>query len=452
MKTTKQKYHLEPDNGLLNDPNGLVYFKGKYYVFFQWNRHQKDHSFKEWGLFTSKDMVNWEFKGGALQPNKSFDSHGVYSGCAYVIENKMYLYYTGNNKEKNKRKSSQCLAVSNDGIEFSKKGIIIKTPKGYTEHFRDPKVFRYEGSNYFMVVGAQKTNGKGAIAIFTSFDGKEWTYLDVLADSRNYEMIECPDLFKIEDKEVLLFNPQKRNNSLDTDEFSFSAYKFINFDENSATIKEKNLDTSFTTLDYGFDFYAPQTFVDENNRRVLIAWMAKMNSIQEEYFSKNDNNIHCLTIPRELYIKSGKLYQLPIAELYNLLEEPLSYKEFTNSIKFESIHRSLYLKFSDESKFSENICVKFQDELTIEYIYEKKIIRITRKNWVSEDLEFRECIINDLKDIEMWVDNSSIELFINNGEKVLSSRFLPEHNSSKVIINNISASTKVTVRNIRATV
>lgn len=82
----RQQYHLEPDCGLLNDPNGLAYFKGKYHVFFQWNRFAKNHSYKEWGLFTSPDLCSWEFEGSAILPDQSYDKDGVYSGSGYVIQ------------------------------------------------------------------------------------------------------------------------------------------------------------------------------------------------------------------------------------------------------------------------------------------------------------------------------------------------------------------------------
>ena len=66
----RQKYHLEPDRGLLNDPNGLVFYKDMYHVFFQWNRFEKNHSYKEWGHFTSKDLLHWNWEGSALLPEQ----------------------------------------------------------------------------------------------------------------------------------------------------------------------------------------------------------------------------------------------------------------------------------------------------------------------------------------------------------------------------------------------
>lgn len=106
----RQKYHLEPDRGLLNDPNGLVFYKDMYHVFFQWNRFEKNHSYKEWGHFTSKDLLHWNWEGSALLPDQFYEQNGVYSGSALIKDGQLRLFYTGNNKSGGVRKSSQCLA------------------------------------------------------------------------------------------------------------------------------------------------------------------------------------------------------------------------------------------------------------------------------------------------------------------------------------------------------
>lgn len=112
MSAIRQQYHLEADKGLLNDPNGLSWFNGKYYVFFQWNPFEKNHSYKEWGLFTSKDLLQWDFEGSAVIPDQEYDRDGVYSGSGYVIGNQLYLFYTGNDKKDGKRKSGKADSVS----------------------------------------------------------------------------------------------------------------------------------------------------------------------------------------------------------------------------------------------------------------------------------------------------------------------------------------------------
>ncbi len=211
----KQLFHLEANQGLINDPNGLAYFKDKYYVFFQWNRLRKDHSYKEWGLYTSKNMIDWQFNGTALFPDQYFDINGVYSGSAYVIHDQLCLFYTGNTKVDGKRKSYQCIAISDDGDCFTKLGPILKTPSEYTEHFRDPKVIRVHNDMYYMVIGAQQKNGKGAIALAKSIDGFNWSYMHRLAYSHLYQMVECPDLFTVDNQDVMLYGLQTRDNEKD---------------------------------------------------------------------------------------------------------------------------------------------------------------------------------------------------------------------------------------------
>ena len=82
-KTRRQGFHLEPPAGLLNDPNGLVWYRGSYYVYFQWNKFEKNHSYKEWGSFASDDLIHWQFRGSALVPDQPYDQNGVYSAAGW---------------------------------------------------------------------------------------------------------------------------------------------------------------------------------------------------------------------------------------------------------------------------------------------------------------------------------------------------------------------------------
>ena len=254
MGEKKQQFHLEPDRGLLNDPNGLAYYKGKYYVFFQWNRFSKDHSYKEWGMFTSADMVRWTFEGSALLPDQTYDMCGIYSGSGLVINDRLYLFYTGNVKKDGRRESHQCMAVTENGKKFLKLGSIAETPPGFTSHFRDPKIFRTGAGGYCMVTGAQRENGKGALALFRSDDALSWTYAGTPALSEDYEMIECPDLFRLDGRYVLLYCPQNRDNENDRDIASFSAAKLVEFDEQSGMLNDGDLDQDFFRPDYGIRF------------------------------------------------------------------------------------------------------------------------------------------------------------------------------------------------------
>ena len=200
----KNHYHLEPPRGLLNDPNGLTYFQGNYYVFHQWNRFVLNHSYKEWGLFTSNDLLRWKHQESALLPDSEKDLSGVYSGSAIVIEDKLHLFYTGNSKINGSRRSLQCQAISEDGKTFQKINSHIETPEEFTEHHRDPKVWS-DQNGYHMIVGSQTKTGQGAIAYYQSIDCKEWNYRGIFYTSEDLEqMAECPDYFELDEESLLL--------------------------------------------------------------------------------------------------------------------------------------------------------------------------------------------------------------------------------------------------------
>ena len=448
-ETMKQQYHLEPDRGLLNDPNGLSWFNGKYYVFFQWNRFEKNHSYKEWGLFTSEDLLKWKFEGSAVLPDQEYERDGVYSGSGYVIDNQLCLFYTGNNKKGGQRKSSQCLAVTKDGRRYQKKGIILNTPKDYTEHFRDPKVFQGKHSDYFMVVGGQQKNGKGAIALCHSEDGKKWDYQSMLAVSEQYEMIECPDLFELNGKTVLLFNPQKRNNEIDESRYSFSAYKIGEFQEESGAFQDGNLDDGYKKMDAGFDFYAPQTFLSPDGRRILLAWMSRMEEEQEKIFSRTEENIHCMTLPRELSLQGGKLCQKPIRELYDLLGREIAAVYKADEWKASPEKRTFFLHMQRTGE-KQDFCILFHHkEAELKYISKEKKLVFSRRNWVDGSMENRSVMIDTWNEIEIWSDHSSMEIFVNGGQTVFSARIFPESSELEIAVQGIKE-VQIQIREIRS--
>lgn len=125
----REKLHLMPPVGWLNDPNGLCQFQGIYHAFFQYSPFNAEGGVKMWGHYTSKDMIKWEYQGTALYPDQPFDCHGAYSGSAFIEDGKMYLYYTGNVKLEDGeydyirtgREGNTVLVITEDGKTFGKK-------------------------------------------------------------------------------------------------------------------------------------------------------------------------------------------------------------------------------------------------------------------------------------------------------------------------------------------
>ncbi|MGM0219385.1 glycoside hydrolase family 32 protein [Enterococcus sp. AZ126] len=430
----RNSFHIEPAKGLLNDPNGLIQFQGKYYFFHQWNRFETNHSYKEWGLFISKDLVTWENPGSAILPDLASDKDGVYSGSAVEKDGVMYLFYTGNSKKYGKRKSYQKIAYSEDGKTFIKKEQAIETPVGFTEHHRDPKVWEKNGK-WWMIVGAQSEENIGAITLFESSNLSNWQFQgEFYSDQSLDQMCECPDVFSLShDVDILTLCPQKRTPIEDTD-LSLSSYAGylvgkVDYEQKKFVVKEE-----IQKLDYGFDFYAAQTFEDDKGRRILTAWMSRMEEEEEACCpTVTDGYIHCLTMPRELKWKNDCLYQLPLEEYQVLRKEKREYKNCCHLIKNQNNTYEIMIDFTE---WINHFSITLNSDMN-SINYTNGRLEISRINWVSGECESKEIEISSLFKLQIFNDNSTMEIFINDGEYVFSMRTFSNHFNRDAYYQNL---------------
>ncbi|GJM68664.1 hypothetical protein HMSSN036_08800 [Paenibacillus macerans] len=174
----RQSYHIQPPTGLLNDPNGFSYYQGEYHLFYQWFPLGTDHGMKYWYHTKSADLAAWDSAGIGIEPGGPYDSHGAYSGSAIEKDGRLYLLYTGNTRDEAwNRHPYQCLAWMNESGLISKLGqpVISSVPPGYTDHFRDPKVWK-SGDGYYCVFGAQREGRTGAAVLYQSRDLLHWEF------------------------------------------------------------------------------------------------------------------------------------------------------------------------------------------------------------------------------------------------------------------------------------
>lgn len=438
-----QHWHIEPPWGLLNDPNGLIWYKGNYHVYFQWNRFAKDHSSKAWGWCTSPDLVHWQFRGSALLPDQPYDAQGVYSGSAVEVDGRLCLYYTGNVKEHGRRISTQCLATSEDGRHIQKQGPILATPSGYTQHFRDPKVTPATGGGYQMVLGAQQDSGLGAIPLYTSTDGWHWTYSHTVGTSQEYQMIECPDLFSLDEAEILLYCPQYRDNTTDVSLSSFSAYKVLE-SAPDPDASPTNLDSGWYLLDEGFDFYAPQTFLTPDGRRVLLGWMSRMEGDEEASFAAREPRIHCLTMPRELFLLENRLCQRPVREMQQL-SGPCVEPEWQDerSCLYRPTTRAFRFTLNSPTLCDDVTLTLHDGEWRFHYDASAQQAQVRRRRWTEIGDDLRSITLSSLTGLELWCDQSSVELFVNGGEHVFSARISPSSPHPSLLVTGISRNVSV---------
>lgn len=435
-------YHLMPPVGLLNDPNGLIQYQGVYHVFYQWNPFDTAHGVKFWGHYSSKDMVHWQEEPIALAPSEWYERNGCYSGSAVEWDGKLYLFYTGNVKrDDGMRETYQCLAVSSDGIHFEKHGPVLKLPEKYTAHFRDPKVWRKD-NRWYMIVGAQTLDEKGRAVLFTSDNLFEWKELASIAGSGmngigdfGY-MWECPDFIQLDDKDVLLFSPQglKPDGHLYNNLFQ-SGYLVGKLNDETLDFQHG----AFTELDRGFDFYAPQTFTDDLGRTILYGWMGMTDETEPYQPTIANNWIHALTIPRVLELRGDKLYQRPVEELEKLRKDQVVVevdKIEKNQVQFDGINgKSIELLLDSLKVKSERFQITFRGEADLIFDVNKQEISLQRKNLKTGALETRTCQIHTLSKLHIFMDHSSLEIFINDGEEVFTSRYFPNPQDETILFD-----------------
>lgn len=169
-------YHIHPQSGLLNDPNGFSYFNGEWHVFYQSYPFGPVHGLKSWVHLTSPDLVHWENQGLALAPDTPYDSHGVYSGSAMVVGDQLMLMYTGNHRDKDWNRTPYQLGamMTTTGTITKLPAPLITPPDHVTEHFRDPQLIK-RGNTYYAIIGAQdKQTLTGQVAVYSSPDLHEW--------------------------------------------------------------------------------------------------------------------------------------------------------------------------------------------------------------------------------------------------------------------------------------
>lgn len=279
----RPQVHLLPAANWMNDPNGPIYWHGKYHMFYQYNPNGAYWGDMHWAHATSPDMIHWTHLPIALSPTPGGpDAGGCFTGATVVDAGTVAAIYTGvvsvpENQATirdgaNSLRESQCLAVSVDPElkRWSKlpRPIIDAPPAGmHVTGFRDPSPWRQEDW-WYMTVGSGFPHQSGAVLLYRSKNLRRWEYLHVLVSGGPAErsaahpvasgdMWECPELFPLGAKHVLIFSTQGKTHwkvgMLDMKEMRFHPEKE-------------------GILDYG-SYYAAKTQLDPSGNRILWGWI-----------------------------------------------------------------------------------------------------------------------------------------------------------------------------------
>ena len=312
------KHHYRPRKGWMNDPNGLVYFRGEYHIFYQHCPDCEKPFTKQpmhWGHARTKDFINWEELPVALTPNMPYDNNGCWSGTAIVKDDILYLFYASITGDEYSNQTVS-IAYSKDGINFEKyekNPVIGCYPKDATKDFRAPAVFEAYGK-YFCVMATGK-DGHGRILLYESENLLDWLYSGILLeDERPSKIFECPILRQYKDKWILACSLITQEEECD-----FAVY-YGDFDG-------KKFHPQFRSrLEYGPDQYASQTFVDNKGRLIEITWLPGW-----KYSNYGERSLGCLSLPREITVRNGRIYGFPVEEVQHLLKDSDPIIQMTDS-------------------------------------------------------------------------------------------------------------------------
>ena len=417
---------------------------------------------------------------------------GAHDGAA--ASEVMRLFYTGNVMDETHpeadgidvgREAYEVMVTSEDGLSFSPKRVVLKPadyPDTCTNHVRDPKVWEQDGA-LRMLLGARErdvaaVNAKtaderhdsGVVLIYDSNDcGVSWTLHSVIRgtnalgqrDAFGY-MWECPFLVQLDDQEFLSVCPQGLSESAGTEpsagtESSIGASKgsrlsdSVNLQENASSEpldkwqniwqsgyfplpegqKLINVETVFTDnfvlWDHGFDFYAPQTFVDDSGRTILIGWMGIIDPIYHSY-PAGIGFCHNLTLPRELSLSdNGVILQHPVKDLDAKRHE---YAEFDADGFVEIDQLSADIEISG---ISGDGTLVLNDALVLSYSKGIFILQFIDKDTAAGRIQ-RSIELKQLSDLRVIVDGSTVEIYLNDGRVVFSTRWFPA--SERLTLNS----------------
>lgn len=434
----KDILHLRAPGNWINDPNGFIYFKGKYHLFYQHFPYAPVWGTMHWGHAVSEDLVHWEHLGIALFPTKAYDQNGVFSGSAVEKDGKLYLFYSAvrylETDEENihaayqdQYETSQARIVSEDGFCFDnwkdKRRIIpvIMDEKiANRTHTRDPKVWQEKGS-YYMVLGSTYEERKGRVLFFRSRNAEDWEYVNQYQNRQFGKILECPDIFKVNDSYVFIGSPMYAA----TDGLEYSHFAICGLARFDPATCEMSMIQENRLIDYGMDLYAPQTNVDKEGRRVMIAWMRMPKAVENDG-EKPWNGMMCL--PRVVEVKKGHVY---------FRVHPEADRYFEKEIPIGKLSSRRHASEKERDGASAQSCRNVPYRLKTKLELGEQLNIGGYRLWVEDDalkadrskvysglygyrLSASTPKLGGRYELDIFVDGNLIEVFVNGGQYVLS--------------------------------
>lgn len=423
----KNTLHLKAPGNWINDPNGFIYYKGKYHLFYQYFPYAPVWGTMHWGHAVSEDLVHWEHMGVALFPTRYEDQNGCFSGSALEQDGRMNLYYTGihyknidaQNIHVNEGdfEAAQLMLSSEDGCSFDNFGgkkvavpMIEDVETGDHKDTRDPKVWQ-ESNSYYMVLGSTYRGEIGRAVFYRSVDGVNWQYVSQYRSERFGKILECPDIFRLGEGYVFIGSPMY----IARDAGGYEHHAICMPADFKPETCELTLHGNYQYIDYGLDLYAPQTNVDAEGRRVMIAWMRMPKAVEKPGHTPW-NGMMCL--PRVVELKEGHVY---------FRVHPYVERYFEKAVLMEEKVFGSEPGVLPDEPCRIQVTLKENESLDIggfKIRVERDFIRTDRSS-VFAGIEGHRMMSSTPKlygkyKLDIFVEPNLIEVFVNDGEYVIS--------------------------------
>ena len=392
-----------------------------------------------WGHAVSTDLLYWTYMPCALAPDTEADAGGCFSGSAVEMpDGRLMLCYTGVQPAGTFRRETQaqCVAIG-DGKDFEKSLLnpVIRhahLPKGYSEFdFRDPKIWRRSDGVYQPAVANLHEERKGTVLLMESRDGLDWSFAGEIDASRGEygRMWECPDFFELDGTHVLLVSPQEMHAR---EEFhaGFGNVAILgSFDEKEHRFSRKNIQP----VDHGLNYYASQTVLAPDGRRIMIGWMDNWETCKEA--PRRHPWYAQMSVPRELRVENGRLMQRPVREIESIWADTVTHervpiREETSLPgvrgRLMDMTVTLFPEGSACRRFTLHAAKDPEHYVQIRCDLARGELIFDRSHGGSHrDIVHTRHVPAETRDgklvLRLLMDRESIELFINDGERAVTS-------------------------------
>ena len=432
-------FHAVAPVGWINDPNGFCWFHGQYHLFGQYHPYSAKWGPMHWGHWVSPDLIHWEWAGVAMAPDQEYDQAGVFSGTALIENDVLIVMYTGVSLSPDGRLiQQQCIARSKDGYHFEKdpRNPVIRSedlPADVpADDFRDPKLFRTP-DGYRAIMAARNAAG-GELLVYSSQDLASWKLAGTCTEGIS-RMLECPDYHRIDGKDLLVFcaiglpeapghfpSPHTAVYMTGSMNDQYTAFQGI----------------SPEAVDMGLNFYAPQA-ADTPDGCILTSWMPGPGGT-----IPTDDLGHqwagCMVLPRQLHIREDRLYQKPVEAVRKLRRNKISIHQVMEPDQpFIGSHGKCFeweLKLKADHSVRMDLFRSEGNGFLVTWDPASGMLTMDR-NGCGHDMSGKapERVTAHLFTpgnaitLNIFVDTCTVELFANEGERVMSANVYPKGNT-----------------------